>query len=193
MAHTMTNAPVKKDEKARNEVLCAVLPDEDIAVVRVVGRGNFANSMPLKSFTDHLHKEGRPQEFILDLSQCETLDSTFMGTVACISLNQSRGGRRKAIVLNASEHVRRLLKTLGLTALVEMRDSSPVDTQHIQKADGTWSHADGQDLSRLEQIVHTLEAHKTLVKIDEENEVRFQSVIHYLEQSLKNAEAGHED
>ena len=190
MALLMTKAPAKPDEKKQSEVLCAVLDGGQIAVVRVVGRGNFLNSMPLKGFADHLHKENKPFEFVLDLHECETLDSTFMGTIASLSQMQTRSGRRKLVVLNANEHVKRLLKTLGLNALLDLREGSGSDAERLRAAEGSFKAAESGEVDRLGQIVHTLEAHKTLVKIDEENEVRFQSVIHYLEQSLKNAENG---
>ncbi|MEQ8822141.1 MAG: STAS domain-containing protein [Sumerlaeia bacterium] len=173
------------------DIHCAVLSDDDIAVVRVHGRGSFQNSVFLERFAKHLQEQGRPAEFIVDLGECETLDSTFMGMLASVSQTQKRAGRHQLVVVNVNDHVRRLLKTLGLTYLLEIHESETTRaTDALAKAD--LKPAEQEDISRLDQILHTLEAHKTLVELDGENEVRFQSVIHYLERSVKNMEKGKE-
>ncbi len=74
--------PVSKSTSQETDVYCAVLDDDDIAVVRVVGRGTFQNSVPVKQLADLLQKGGHPRKFVLDVSQCETLDSTFLGVLA---------------------------------------------------------------------------------------------------------------
>ncbi|MCC5874822.1 MAG: hypothetical protein JJU11_01260, partial [Candidatus Sumerlaeia bacterium] len=40
-------------------------------------------------------------------------------------------------------------------------------------------------ISQLEQLQMTLKAHRELIKLDEQNELRFQAVIEYLEKSLE--------
>lgn len=188
----MTKPVPQKSDQIEQSISCALLDGEDCAVVRVVGRGNFLNSVPLKRFADHLNARNEPKVFILDLQECETLDSTFMGVIASVSITQTRGDRHKLVVANASDHIRRLLKTLGLTHLLDLRDGSSQKAA-LERASSHLRPADDREVTRTEQILHTLDAHKTLVKIDEENELRFQSVIHYLEQSLKNAADGGED
>lgn len=175
-----------------SDLRCAVLDDGMIAVVRVIGRGSFLNSIPFKRFADHLQTKGRPGQFLVDLAQCETMDSTFMGVLASVSIGQTKGGREKLLVANANDHVRRLLKTLGLTHLLCIHDCDRAN-QAIQRAEGSMQSPDSGEVSRIDQILLTLEAHKTLVRIDDNNELRFQSVIHYLEKSLQNAEEGKED
>jgi len=175
---------------AEMNVSCAMLPDEDIAVVRLTGRGNFQNSVPLKRFADHLQAAGRPRQFILDLGNCETMDSTFLGVLASVSIAQAKGGRSKVIIVHANDHVKKLLKTLGIAKLVEIHDSGSRDTQQdeeaIARAEGNMKPAESSPVSRVDQICVTLEAHKTLAKVDHDNELRFQTVIQYLEESLKN-------
>lgn len=169
--------------------MCAVLESEDLAVVRVRGRGTFQNSVPLKRFADLLQSQQRPKRFIVDLGECETLDSTFMGVLASISLAQTKANRQRVLVAHANDHVKKLLKTLGLTHLLDLHEGDNAN-KAIQKAESEMKPADASPITRLDQLLHTLEAHKTLVKLDDENELRFQSVIHYLEQSLQNAEDG---
>ena len=77
-------------EEAAKDIQYALLDQDNVAVVRVTGRGTFLNSVPLKKFADQLTADGKPRQFIIDLKDCETLDSTFMGVLASISLRQTR-------------------------------------------------------------------------------------------------------
>lgn len=178
--HMSTTTPPQQDPT--KSLLCAVIDNGTIALVRVVGRGNFSNAMSLKQFAGHLQKPGKTLRFILDLDECEAMDSTFMGVLACISIIQQKDFGSKLIVVNANDHCRRLLKNLGLTHLVDMR-SQPVE--EVERAAGEFHPAEQTEVSKLDQICLTLQAHKQLVRIDEQNEVRFQAVIEYLEKSLE--------
>lgn len=171
-------------EQASKDVQYALLDDEQTAVLRVSGRGNFLNSVPVKRFADRLASRGRPERFVVDLGECETLDSTFMGVLASISLGQSRQGRRPLAVCNANEHIQKLLNTLGLARLMEVNPGNP-SSAAILRARIEMEPCEAPPVSHTDQIGHTLEAHRTLVRVDGDNVVRFQSVIHYLEKSLE--------
>jgi len=182
----LTPKPTPPGDRADKSILCAVLDDGRTAIVRVVGRGNFMNSVSLKKFADHLAARGKPARFVLDLAQCETMDSTFMGILASVSIAQERGGRERVTVANPNEHVMKLLKTLGLMRLLDVREPGR-DTvaELMDRARETMAPVDASEVSHSEQISHTLSAHKALVPLNDGNEERFQSVIHYLEKSLE--------
>ncbi|MDK2973588.1 MAG: hypothetical protein PWP23_3343 [Candidatus Sumerlaeota bacterium] len=171
-----------RDPVATN-VQVAVLDDGRTAVVRVAGRGNFMNSVPLKKFADRLARKGHPERFIMDLAECETLDSTFMGVLASISLLQTRNGRNRLVVCNVNPHVQKLLTTLGLSRLMDVNGAANTCAADLARAE--LAPVEDSEVSHTEQISHTLEAHKTLTRVDGDNAVRFQSVIHYLEKSLE--------
>lgn len=177
---------IEEQTPGRN-ILCAHLREDRIALVRVIGRGSFQNSVPLKRFAQKIAEEAPETRFVVDLRECETMDSTFMGVLAGICITQGHGSGGKLIILNANDHCRRLLKTLGLTHIVEMRDS--LDDEALARAEAQLAPGASAGGSKLEQICLTLQAHKNLVRIDEQNEVRFQAVIEYLEKSLE-AEGG---
>lgn len=185
------NGKSTSPEVSQSSVSFAVLEEQHVAVIRVHGRGNFLNSVPLKKFTDLIQSKDASSQIILDLDECETMDSTFMGVLASISMSQVRQKKRKLILANTNEHSAKLLKTLGISNLVEVHecvnDKGPCD--HIQQAEGHMETLPTEKISHIDQICHTLEAHRTLVRADGENEVRFQSVIHYLEKSLEEEES----
>lgn len=188
---SMTKTPPPTPDKCESAVLCAVLDGDKAAVVRVEGRGNFMNSVPLKKFSDRLHSEGNPSQFIFDLTKCETMDSTFMGVLAAISIGQARSGRRKVVVANPNEHVVRLLKTLGLINLLEILDPLRAEEENaLRQAESMLAPATPSPVSHKDQISHTLEAHRLLCRLSGENERQFQTVVSLLEKSLKEETKG---
>lgn len=178
----MTQPDCPVGEEYAKGVEYALLDDGQVAVMRVTGRGNFQNSVSVRQFAQCLASEGKPEKFIMDLGNCETLDSTFMGVLASLSLQQERSGRKRLVLVKANEHIQKLLKTLGLARLLEIRANNACST--LEQAEGKLEPARQKPVSHEEQIAHTLEAHRILVSVDEDNEVRFQSVINYLEKSL---------
>lgn len=164
-------------------LLCAVLDNGDIALVRVVGRGNFSNSVPFKNFAAKLQATGKDLKFVIDLQNCDSMDSTFMGVLAGICLTQLKGGLNKVIVVNANDHCKRLLKNLGLTHLLELRTGPLAE---VERAEDVFAPAKETQANRIDQICMMLEAHKELVRLDSKNEVQFQAVIEYLEKSLQD-------
>lgn len=178
----MSNPAPESDPN--RDLLCAVLDGGDIAVVRVIGRGCIANSRALKEFGNHVQASRKGLKFIVDLCRCDAMDSTFLGVMAGIAIAQTRAGAARMIVVNSSDHCLSLMKKLGLANgnLVDLR-TGPL--REIQRAESSFVPAESTHASREDQICLTLQAHKQLVDLDEQNEVRFEAVIEYLEKSLR--------
>jgi len=156
-----------------------------IAVIRVSGRGSFANSVEMKSLADHLAgKTGAGHyRFLLDLSHCETMDSTFMGVLASIGLRHLRDTSKPLVIVNANEQTARLLSTLGLSHFVNVRAAGHADAPVLDSS--MFQVAGQKEISRTERIIHMIEAHQQLCDIDSENAVRFEGVLKYLQESLE--------
>lgn len=172
------------------DLLCAVVAEDEIALVRVFGRGCFANSSSLKQFSAHVQKCFGQPKFIVDLHHCDSMDSTFMGVLAHIAVHQLRSRGPRTVVVNASDHCQRLLKNLGIGSIIDLRSGS---IEEVEKAEDHLRPAEPNTVSRAEQICLTLQAHKELVNLDSGNEVRFQAVIEYLEKSLEEEKKGNDD
>jgi anti-sigma B factor antagonist len=69
--------------------------------IRVEGNGSSTNSAALKEFAKEMIQRG-VREFIVDLCDCPAMDSTFMGTLAGISLSLRRVGRRVVVCYKSS-------------------------------------------------------------------------------------------
>ena len=168
----------KEKKKGRNMsdtdtvlVSCA----DRIVWVRVQGKGSSTNSAALRDFAKEMIHRGA-REFIVDLLDCPVMDSTFMGTLAGISLRLREMGEGCLLVVNPNERNAESLCSLGLDQLFNVQVSA------INK--------DGQALpiplneDRTARAQTMLEAHEALIKTTPENLPKFKDVIQYLEEKL---------
>src|SRR5690606_25379805 len=109
---------------AREPIQYARLPD-GIVVIRVHGKGTHLLSPSLRRVYELTRDQEPAPRYVIDLQDCTTMDSTFMGTLASIGLYQRRHTGSATIVTNMSDHVRHLLEMLGLKFILEMRHRTP--------------------------------------------------------------------
>jgi anti-sigma B factor antagonist len=167
------------------DTICFAELSGGVVVIRILGRGSFANSVELKELAEHVARSHGPgaYHFIVDLAECSTMDSTFMGVLASVGLRQRREGHDQLTVVNANDQSRRLLQTLGLAHFITVRRGDGPVPDH-QPHDQDFSCTTPREVSRAERIAHMIEAHQNLVDIDSDNAVRFESVLKYLNDSL---------
>lgn len=154
---------------------------EDIVAVRVIGRGSHLNSPALQEVADRFFGINPKTRFIIDLSECETMDSTFMGSLAGITLRQRKAQSGLTVIVHTNEHNRRLLDVLGLSRVLDFTDG--VGTCDIVKED-QFIEGHAPEMTRLQRTLHMIQAHERLVNIDTNNAVEFRGVIESLKESL---------
>jgi len=176
--NNMTNA------QATDTLQFAELPD-GIVIVKVIGKGTFATSYGLTKLADRICAKCGPGKytFIIDLEQCESMDSTFMGALAAIALRQRQDCKRLLVIINPNKHTHKLLDTLGISRFVEIRGGES-QTQVEQVPETAFKEEKAAAGNKVEMLLHMLETHKKLCEVDTGNEVRFQSVLKYLQESL---------
>lgn len=165
---------------------------EGVVIVQVHGRGSFANSIAFKKLADRLSAKYGPGHycFVIDLGACATMDSTFLGALASVALRQRKECSRPLVIVNANEHTRKLLDTLGVSRFVELRSGEPTEERGPVPLDASFQDEKIPEVSKLDRILHMIEAHERLCELDSENEVRFQSVLRYLNDSLSREQKG---
>ncbi|MCX7718811.1 MAG: STAS domain-containing protein [Candidatus Sumerlaeaceae bacterium] len=183
MSRTMTAQP-KQDPLAQRDTITFAELGDGVVVIRIVGRGSFANSVEFKQLTDRLADAAgsKPYRFIVDMEQVTTLDSTFMGALAGAGLRHKRDTGEQMTLCNVNEQCCRLLETVGIKHFVQVR-ACPTEAAPAQTVE--FREADRAEISRADQIIHMIEAHENLVTIDNENQARFESVLKYLRESLE--------
>lgn len=149
----------------------------DTVWIRINGRGSFQNSAGLKNFADEMLRRGH-HEFVVDLHDCELMDSTFMGTLVGIALKVGEKG--SLTVIRANPRNLNVLANLGLDRILRVADQvpaakAPADTIAVPAA------AIGRDT--------IVQAHRNLAEINPENAIRFKDVLEFLTAEQNNPQA----
>lgn len=153
----------------------------DPVLVRIEGRASFANSGGLKDFFAAMIKQGKPR-FILDFSQCTSMDSTFLGVLAGAALELRRQTPPGSLTMvNASERNLELIRNLGLHRLATVDSGS-----FAMNFSGSSQTLDAQKKSEIENAKLVLEAHENLVTADAANATKFQDVLAFLRNRVES-------
>lgn len=160
--------------------------DDKSAFVRINGRANFTSSVDFKALLDQLLQKGYTC-FVLDLTECTLMDSTFLGVLAGFGLKlnspQPDKVERTIRLFNPNGRISELLENLGVLHLFQV-------TEGETNTPATASEVKSSNPSREEVTRTCLEAHKTLMNIKPENVTRFKDVTAFLAEDLKRMKAG---
>jgi anti-sigma B factor antagonist len=164
--------------------------------IRVVGRGTFQNSQPLRRFADEMIESGC-RDFVIDLAQCQGMDSTFLGVLAGVGLRLKHDALGGAIhVIHASDSQRDLMHTLGLDRLFRVETDDQFAAAHAPNPDEDFELLPETDLTNLSHAASRddvaelmLEAHDDLVRTDASNRDRFSEVTRCLRDRLAKRQA----
>jgi anti-sigma B factor antagonist len=155
--------------------------------VRVVGRGTFQNSQPLRVFALGKIEQGQG-EFIVDLGRCQGMDSTFLGVLAGIGLRLRQNGRDATIgVVNIGSRNLELLEMLGLDRLFTMNSGTvpALDETEYENLPDTDLTQLTHPLDKDETADLMIEAHDNLIRADERNAVKFKELTRFLRETIE--------
>jgi anti-anti-sigma factor len=153
----------------------------DPVVVRVMGRACFQNSAILKDFTSGMIKQGKTR-FVIDLQQCASMDSTFLGVLAgsAMELRKATDNQGSFILARVGQRNLVLLRNMGLHRIMT------VDCGDFQmNFDKCKVALAPEELSELENARMVLSAHEDLVSADEKNRTKFQDVLDFMKNRLE--------
>jgi anti-anti-sigma regulatory factor len=158
---------------------------KNFACVKIMGRANFASSPDFKTLLGELGGKGY-KHFIIDLTECVLMDSTFLGVLAGFGMKlnpKAETSGRGIELVNISPRVSELLENLGALHLFQVASGKltlPDDVKSCVPESINPSH---------EEITRTsLEAHQTLMAMNPENVARFKDVAQFLAEDLKSIE-----
>jgi anti-anti-sigma regulatory factor len=158
---------------------------DQVACIKVTGRASFNYSVNFRKVVLALHEQ-QPRRFILDLTRCPLMDSTFAGILA--KLGGAAGGSGapgpRIDLLNPSEHITEMLDTLGVAGRFETHRGPAFDTAACQELPAGAALADRKETTRA-----CLEAHQALMEINPANVPKFKDVTKFLAEDLKRMES----
>lgn len=155
--------------------------------IKLEGRANFGSSVDFKRLVNEMDGKGM-KRFVVDLSGCQIMDSTFLGMLAGLGRKLSSESlpaeERPIELLNATERVTDLIDNLGVSGLfhlVQCAEGEGVDYQS--------SYDSGDEVSKLDMSRNCLEAHQILMDLNPDNVAKFKDVAKYFEEEVKKAES----
>jgi anti-anti-sigma factor len=157
-----------------------VLVGDKSVCIRIQGLANFHSSVDFKTLMTELRQRGF-EHFVLDLTDCVLMDSTFLGVLAGfgLKLRPSPGeeARKGVHLYRASPRVLQLLESLGVLHLFSISSEAPACAEAPV--------APSREASREEMAETCMAAHQTLIDINPENETKFKEVTAFLADDLK--------
>ena len=161
------------------------------AVIRIQGRANFSSSVNFKTLISELHQRGA-ERFTFDLTECTTMDSTFLGVLAGFAIrlgdhgqNHSGNGAPATLELcNPNTRILDLLENLGVSDYFRQTQNTGTAGCEFRAAPEAGAPASKEELSRT-----CLEAHRTLMEINPDNIPKFKEVAQFLAEDLKKPKA----
>jgi len=159
-----------------------VAVEGETAFVRIAGRGTLKMGPAFREFLAAAEARGIRGASV-DLSPCETLDSTFLGILAGLAMRLRRGGGSVRIA-GLSPKTLGLFRTLGLDQMVvvEPAPAPAGPARPLQALD--------RDAAARPADETILEAHEDLVAASSDNLPRFRDVIEFMRDSVARRQGG---
>jgi anti-sigma B factor antagonist len=166
----------------------SVWVNDHFVCIKIEGRATFTSSVDFKTLVNNLWQKGH-HHFILDLTDCLLMDSTFLGVLAGMGLrfgNDCKDPTKSTPIelLNPNARIADLLENLGVAHLFHTLDSSnPLEGENMVPVEQPTANATKTETTRT-----CLEAHKTLMEINPANISKFKDVTQFLAEDLKKME-----
>jgi len=143
-------------------------------------------SAALDAFLEHLFHEGEFEHVLIDLNDAESIDSTNLGLLAKLALYMEREHGRQPTILSTNPSITETLQLSGLDEVfVVLHDSENPEGELALVPD---IETPERDMRRT-----MLDAHRTLMRLNESNHEAFKDVVDVLERSLRGDKGGPAD
>src|SRR5262245_51112842 len=133
---------------------------EKCVCVKIAGRANFTSSIDFKTLLSELLQK-QYTYFVLDLTDCVLMDSTFLGVLAGFGLRmhgpQPDRVERTLELFNPNVRIAELLENLGVLHLFKVVQGEVKLPEKTEPRDHNPASASREDITRT-----CLEAHNTL-------------------------------
>ena len=151
----------------------------DPVIIKINGRASYLNCASFSDFIDQMIQQGK-LNFALDFTDCTGMDSTFLGILASTALRVHKHEMKGEVILcHLSVKNLKLIRNVGLHRVVEIdSEGFPMDFNKRGQDLISSSKDEGKDAKII------LQAHESLVQIDDRNLARFQDVISFLKNQV---------
>ena len=160
---------------------------DHLVCLKLTGRANFQCGVDFKAVIQSLSEKGH-RRFVIDASECQLMDSTFLGVLAAVALRfvpkkDAKGCDSRLELLNPTERVMETLDNLGIAEYFSIVTTAAVPTGQFTPVEKSPVGPD-----RKETTQTCLEAHRLLMELNPANVAKFKDVTKFLEEDLERIE-----
>jgi len=151
-----------------NKIFYAI--NADTCYVRMQGSLTYTICAGFDGVVKELFTNDEIQNFVIDLTDAEYLDSTNLGILGIIAEGLKSKSSNKPIIITPKEDVLKILLSVAFDTLFDFRESLETkDIDYIDTAD--------IEVKKRSADEFVLESHKTLAQLNEDNKEKFSHVI----------------
>jgi len=150
-------------------------------ILKPKGNVRVAHGPALNRFIEQLGDSSALDSVIIDLSAAETLDSTVLGFLAKIAITTSARFGFKPTLLFGHEDIHRILDSMGFQEIFVVLKGLPGAETHM-------AELIADQISEDSLRSQVLDAHKTLMQLNAENQLRFCDLVGALETELEQSQ-----
>lgn len=151
-----------------------VADHQGVYVIKMEGDVRLTLCLSFDKFIDEMFGSENFCSVMFDLAEAQAIDSTTLGLMAKISIGARGLGYDKPLVVSENPSITRLLVSMGFEDIFNI-----VSEGHGLVFDGSSLAANLEPEADIQQKV--LEAHKTLIQLNQKNHDTFRELIESLE------------
>ncbi len=147
-------------------------------IIRLVGDIRYTVSASFKGFLDELFHDPAVQDIAIDLTATTNIDSTNLGLLAKIANHSRQHLHHKSMIASNNRDVNEVLHSVGFDRVFMMAENLDLPAEQLQEI-----HPEPAGRDELAGVL--LDAHKTLMGMNEHNQDMFRDVVSALEGSSR--------
>jgi anti-anti-sigma regulatory factor len=143
-------------------------------LLKLVGDVRLTLCCTLDQLFEQVFADKEIESIVIDLSQADNLDSTTLGLLAKIAIKASVAGLNQPSIISSNSDITLLLESMGFRQYFIIMDqpvTTPEELREVAQLAGSEEHIRTQ----------VLDAHRTLMSMNEHNKEAFKSVVQALE------------
>jgi anti-anti-sigma factor len=152
---------------------------QDCAVFRIEGDATMRESPSAREVMAQVLSDPGVR-LTVDLSGCEYLDSTWLGSLLDLYLQHGRGEQGRFLLSASGEKRKKLFGSTRLDRIIRIIETTP-------EAVGEWQTFAPEAVDKQQLARHVLECHRRLAGVDCPQQKQFAAITEHLERELESA------
>ncbi|MBF0273599.1 MAG: STAS domain-containing protein [Nitrospinae bacterium] len=160
---------------SEHQILYAIRNEK--CIVKMVGEIRYTLGNSFNKILEKAFNNSAVESYILDLKETSYIDSTNLGLIAKIANWCQKKNFKKPVIISNNEDVNVVLFNMGFDHFFYIVDEASLKENGLKEVEFT--KGKGKEVADL-----ILEAHKTLMEMNEKNREEFKSVVDVMEQQV---------